>query len=294
MLTLCIGNEEAYRSFWQVLKPRVNNFCEISTSIEVVNGGTVQKPCYIINFHQLSAEEEKLRSLVAAISADHLVNYCAWHQLAAHLKKRFPELTGNDYGRIIYRAAGNFKRMTDDDYDLLALKCSPAVVCKFSEYLKEEDKLNIDGFASFRLNNYRNGLKEALDCAVLEQMAEQEYHYFIEILQNIISDSTENSEVLHIVTTRDSSYLLYDGTRCQIAFDEQNAEIMRFNPDGCRLDQDDVLLGTLLSLAPERVFLHLPAGEHPPIMTILQDVFTDRLMICHGCSLCRGVVDKEC
>jgi putative sporulation protein YtxC len=143
-------------------------------------------------------------------------------------------------------------------------------------HLAECQELDLDGFISFRLVGYEEYLLAVLALAADDLLGEQEDHDYICILKDFLAGQKSCGTNLHI--------FLVEG--CYRLLREQKNRLIPL--EGGRLSgREEMIISCLLLLAPPSLTVHLSdEGQGAKFVTSLQDIFTERLHICHGCALC--------
>lgn len=161
------------------------------------------------------------------------------------------------------------------------------------EYLEYSNEINIEGFINFRLKDYIKELNDAVNYAVDEHMLEREYNEFIRLLKYFVDLQEPQLPLVHLVVNESGKYLLYDDQQKEVSnqyMDDFFNEITDVS-----IDQEDLLISALITIAPSKIHLHFP-HENPisdeTIMTIEQ-VFTDAVEFCYGCTWCNNIKTKN-
>ncbi|RYD06894.1 hypothetical protein N752_01840 [Desulforamulus aquiferis] len=85
-----------------------------------------------------------------------------------------------------------------------------AIIKKLVEYLGQNDSIVIDGFIRFRLKEYINDIREAVDQAVDEFLMEREYQEFIQLLKYFVEIQEPKVEMVNVLINRKGAYKLFD------------------------------------------------------------------------------------
>ena len=157
-------------------------------------------------------------------------------------------------------------------------------------YLGEYTQLNLHGFVRFRLPDYAAELKELADYAVGEFVKERQYEEFIELLRYFVYVQEAKIPVTHLMHRGGQQFSLYD---------EQMDPIDPGNLDGFSvtwLDKEtnfeDMIVSTLITVAPQKVFIHTREPDAQVVKTIVQ-IFGKRAVICSYCALCQPVLGAK-
>ena len=156
------------------------------------------------------------------------------------------------------------------------------------EYLLRHDTLVLDGFVRFRLKDYVEELAIAVDRAVDEFLLEREYREFIGLLRYFVNSRADRPPLAECFVAADGTFTLEDeagGALCARGLDGKEAGA---GPAG--VAPEDLLVSALITVAPWRVRLHLPAGYgpgfSPEAMGSLREVFAGAVEVCLGCRRC--------
>lgn len=153
------------------------------------------------------------------------------------------------------------------------------------QYLEEHKLLIIDGFVRFRLKDYVEELSEAVDQAVDEYLMEKEYNDFIRLLKYFVDIQEPKVERVNVLIQANGFFQLFDGQNNIIKSDYLESFIIELADS--ELNYEDLLISTLITLAPRQIILHLPepACVRGTVSTI-ESIFEERVDICSGCNKC--------
>lgn len=156
-----------------------------------------------------------------------------------------------------------------------------------TEFLSESNEIHLDGFLTFRVPDYRNMLEEAVDEAVDDFLLDEEYREFIHLLKYFVETQDPKMGLVHVLADGNTgSYRLVDEQGDSI--DSGALEEMIIGLGETDIDQGDLLVSALISLAPRQILLHRSV-PHVSAETVdtLRRVFDGRVHTCRGCSACR-------
>lgn len=150
-------------------------------------------------------------------------------------------------------------------------ECRDLISDRVKEYLVEHDTVIVDGFVAFRLKDYKTILEQTIERAVREFVVNKEYETFITLLRYFVEMQEPLYRHVHLMGNE-------DGT---VSVQSNEGHNIQEDCDG------DLLLDTLLTVAPERILFHR-AGmlRNEELLHTLMSVFTGKITICNGCSLC--------
>ena len=151
------------------------------------------------------------------------------------------------------------------------------------QYLLENKTLNLDGFISFRIPEYIKFLDSIVDLCVNKFVIDREYHEFISLLKVYINSKEASCDVIHLIYKNHDSILLDDNYKT-IKYDDSFTKAI-FLSD-VSFSSNDFALNTLLTLLPDKLYIHLIDSEDEFINT-LKLIFDGRVFICNDCNICK-------
>lgn len=149
-------------------------------------------------------------------------------------------------------------------------------------YLMSNHSIVLEGFINFRLNDYLSILDYIVDSAVNKFIVEREYDQLIKLLQLYINTKTSNINCMHLVYLGETSFLI-DDDKNLINF-EDNIFNVKYLSD-ISFSNNDYILNTLLTLLPQKLYVHLIVKEDEFIKT-LKLIFGEKLILCTKCDIC--------
>ncbi|MNJ29830.1 putative sporulation protein YtxC [Paenibacillus bouchesdurhonensis] len=154
----------------------------------------------------------------------------------------------------------------------------------FHEMIEGQQRtLDLDGFITFRLQNYGMKLREMVDYAVEEFLLDKQYEDFIELLQYFVYFQEPLTPFIHVMHKRGSEFIILNERLKQIEASSGDV-VMRMADQ--ELQMEDVIVSTLISLSPERILLHTRDPEALAITTIRR-IFGERVQLCLRCPQCK-------
>lgn len=135
-------------------------------------------------------------------------------------------------------------------------------------YLKTENEINLQGFVRFRLKEYRSELERVIDNTIDEYIVEREYFAFIDLLKEFIIYQPPVFEAMDIYV--DENDVVYKNEKGE-DIKEHIEENVFFDGD---LTNEDKLLTTLVTIAPEKVSISFAEGyENEKIKRTIKLIF---------------------
>lgn len=149
--------------------------------------------------------------------------------------------------------------------------------------ISNEGLFHLGGFVRFRLKDYFAELAEVIEYAIDEYVIDKEYQEFIHLLRYFISKQEAQLPVVHIVHLEGRKFALYDHKKEPIRAEQIEEYLKMWNVDS--LTVDDLLVSTLMAIAPKKIILHTQDTENTVIAT-LKNIFQHRLHVCSQCRNC--------
>ena len=154
----------------------------------------------------------------------------------------------------------------------------------FYNYIENNKQIVLNGFINFRLKDYLSLLNSVIDIAVNKFIIEREYLEFISLLKLYINSQDSNCNLVHLIYFDNSSILL-DDNKNLIDIDTNifNAKYL----SDITFSSNDYTLNTLLTLLPQKIYIHLIDCNINEFINTIQLVFENRTEICTDCSICK-------
>lgn len=153
------------------------------------------------------------------------------------------------------------------------------------EYFSNNKSCVLDGFVNFRINDYIKILDYIVDLAVNKFVIDREYLEFIDLLKCYINSKSCNASLVHIVYHNQESMLL-DEFKKNINID--NTVLDSKYVSDISFSSNDYTLNALLTLLPQKIYIHLVDSYEDEFINTLKLIFNDRVYICNDCSICRA------
>lgn len=158
------------------------------------------------------------------------------------------------------------------------------------DYLLENNTLILDGYIRFRSKSFENLIDKIIEKVILDIQMENEYEDFIEMLQYYLDTQLPKVDTVHVIIKNNEFYLL-DGKQKPIESVAIKSIIEEYEIND--ISKADVLVSTLIVLAPNKVVIHLKNDNEKELMQILKKIFTKRLTFCYSCEICDVPIIKE-
>lgn len=156
------------------------------------------------------------------------------------------------------------------------------VLQKILDFLRDNNQFVIDGFIKFRLKDYLNELRDAVDKAVDDFLIDREYKEFIKLLKYFVEIQEPRADLVHVLIKSGGGFKLLDGRMKIIRSDY--LESFLINLIDQEISCEDLLLSALISIAPKKIIAHFRCDDH--VLETIKSIFASRVDKCPGCSLC--------
>lgn len=168
--------------------------------------------------------------------------------------------------------------LAENDGEEQALKIEKNV----EEFLTKHETINLEGFLRFRLKEYIDRLREVVEQALENFLAEKEYKEFIRLLRYFVENQEPRVNEVHVVIYTPDLFRLLDEEQKPLEPEYLQGILGEFSDN--ELNYEDLLLSALITLAPRRIYLHHPKDIE--ITATIQQVFNERVHLCSHCELC--------
>ncbi|MBQ2890583.1 MAG: putative sporulation protein YtxC [Clostridia bacterium] len=153
-----------------------------------------------------------------------------------------------------------------------------AVKTATDEYLKENKNLNVIGFTRFRLQNYKEYLKNTIDDTIEKYLVEKEYKEFINLIKEYLVYQDSFINILNVFTER-NKYVYMDEKGEDITARLEDTFIVDDN-----LSESDKLLTILILCNPKKINWHNPnKGENKDLIKTVISIFGGRVKFHKNC-----------
>lgn len=175
-----------------------------------------------------------------------------------------------------------FDIMTDD-FSKLFDKKFKILYDLFYQFISTHKSIVLNGFINFRLKDYTVLLDEVVNEAVNHFVIEKEYLEFISLLKLYINSQSCGCEMVHIVFSSSESILLDENKNLILVSDDIfKAKYL----SDITFSSNDYILNSLLTLLPQKIYIHLVDDYIDEFINTLQLVFENRVNLCTDCNIC--------
>ena len=152
------------------------------------------------------------------------------------------------------------------------------------KYIIYNKSMILDGFVNFRLKDYISIIDDAVDFSVNKFLVEREYSEFVNLLKIYINSKESQIPLVHLVYANQESILL-DKSHNTINTDDHVFEAKYLSD--ISFSSNDYALNTLLTLLPEKIYIHLINCTEDEFINTLKLIFDDRIYLCNDCDICK-------
>ena len=152
------------------------------------------------------------------------------------------------------------------------------------DYLIENNSILIDGYMRFRLREYLYLIDISIEKAIFELETENEYKEFLGMLQYFVNMQESKIELVNVII-KDNDYILLDANDniLEDGLLDDVEEELHYD----EVSKADLLVSSLIVIAPKKLVIHIKENKEDEIISIIKEVFGDRVSICHGCEKCK-------
>lgn len=158
------------------------------------------------------------------------------------------------------------------------------------EYLFQNNTLILDGYLRFRSKSFEKLIDKIIEKVISDIQMESEYDDFIEMLQFYLDCQIPKVDVVNVIINNHGLFLL-DQKNKPIETTSINSIVDEYGVD--EISKADILVSSLIVLAPNKVVIHLKNDKEKELMQVLKKIFGDRLSFCYSCSLCDMYMIKK-
>ena len=150
------------------------------------------------------------------------------------------------------------------------------------EYFRQNKQMILDGFINFRLRSYLKILDYSTDIGVNKFIIEREYIEFIKLLKLYIETNSSNIDMVHLIYSNKTSFLT-DENKNLIKVDDDIFNVKYLSD--ISFSSNDYTLNALLTLLPQKIYIHL-IDEEDEFINTLKLIFDKRIVLCTNCDIC--------
>ncbi len=224
-------------------------------------------------------ESNPLVEQLSPVLADYLMTAYEGMLLNRIAKRNYGYLRPDERREIIVLAQKKLQENDQNFFDtVIRIRRRNLVTRKLADFLNQSNHIILEGFVTFRMQEYVKELEEIMDWAVRQYLVEKEYQEFIKLLTCFVQMQKPKFQCVHVIAEKDASFSIYDENMDRIS-DQWFHELADDQADGV-IKEEDMLISFLISAAPKQVVLH-NASEigNKELLETVQQVFTGRVTV---------------
>lgn len=166
-----------------------------------------------------------------------------------------------------------------------------SIIQKIIECIEENKEINIKGFITFRMKEFREDLESIIDKVVESYMVEKEYNEFIKLLKYFVEIQESKIDKINIIVESGGNYIIQDGLGNDI-MDSFFSELSETRFSGV-VSIEDMLISGLITNAPKLITIHGAENcSNKEILDTIKNVFGERAIFCSKCDMCEKMRPK--
>ena len=210
-----------------------------------------------------------INEFAAEISEEIIVHY-EKPLLKRITEHEFPYSPQGERIEIFNLALKHARAESTDAMDIIHLERRKALIEEQTRnYLKENRCIIINGFVNFRLEEYKNELKNLCHDAAEELYAMREYDEFMNMLRFFVSVQAPKENTVHI---KKSGGVMRIFNKKHRDITDFYCEESVFSDEG--FTREDIILSALITIAPRKIVIHGKCGSER-IYDTISNVFSD-------------------
>lgn len=226
-----------------------------------------------------SEDEAFLKLKISEILTEYVISFEEEKMLKNLIYSDYPVFTSLEKANVLNTAEKLIKNHDNDFLRMLILlKRRFLIKQNILEYLTDNSYLNLSGFIRFRLAGYKKMLVELIQKVVEDYKLQKEYKEFIDMLKFFVETQKNRCPKLHIIFEENGEYLILNERNKNITKScfEEFTETKEQN----NLNNEDVLISSLITLAPKKVFLHFESENYnKKIVNTIEQIFENKVSV---------------
>ena len=231
-----------------------------------------------INFDNQKYYGSKFNEIIAGLIAEFIIEKIEVKLIKGIVNSKYSEFSETEKTDIKNKAI-EYLEFGNNNISKYVRKKD--IIKEVLSYFKENKSLNLEGFIRFRLKKYVKKLNIAVEKSVDDIIIDKEYNEFIELLKYFVELQEPRINLVNVIKTESDSYDLLDEKENKIDNEYLETCIRELMDE--EVEFEDLLISALINISPREIILHF---KDPEIEKTLKSIFSDRIKICKGCSLC--------
>ncbi len=149
---------------------------------------------------------------------------------------------------------------------------------KIAEFLKTKDTLTLEGFITFRLGEYVKRLEIEVERSIRQYFIERQYEEYINLLTAFVRMQVPRVPELHVYALANGGYKVEGASPFGIP--EDVSEGFGFDDKYPVIENDDFMIGFLLTCAPVKIFIHNASlFRNKELLNTIRIVFSECVLL---------------
>ena len=267
---------------------KTNNTATLSYLLNELRLSNLKQTCFTqkqfkhyknITIHYSGQNEDSFIHSIADILSYLLIDELEESFLANIIHQNYFYFDTNERNKILSYCFDLFSEDFSNYFD----KKFSYLHSQFYSYLKENKSIILQGFINFRIQEYFKILDEVVSEAVNSFIIEKEYLEFISLLKLYINSQNPKSNIVHLIYKK-SNPILLDENKNIIPLNDSISDVKYLSD--ISFSKNDLVLNTLLSILPKKIYLHLINNNIDEFANTLILIFDKKIEICTDCNLC--------
>ncbi len=237
---------------------------------------------FSLDYDEKTIDESIFRAALAEVLTGLLFKELREKYVQDVIKKNYFYFTRGEKDKVYY-----YYKQREDSATVLRKQ----VLADLTDYLKNSNYLNLQGFVFFRLKYYLIDVKKNVENAVDAFLMEKEYQEFIKLLKYFVELQEPKIYEAHVMLDKDGNIQI-----CDEGFNivkHNNLEDISISSHKEKADGEDLLVSALVSMAPGKITVHSPINTRfPGIIVTLKKIFDHRITACTNCHYCQKAKDQ--
>jgi len=286
-ITFIATSEEAVLLVYPQMSKRMQPFLQQAQLIYELYPAHAQIQC--INISAIDwKDEDKLAicELLAATLAEYAINFVENRLLQQWIRFGLGYEIETDVQKMMHYCQQLLQTGIDssNSFEHGQNQREQLIAAEIRSFLTHHHELNFDGFLRFRLQKYKELLREVVEYAADEFVLDKQYQEFISLLQYFVYMQEAKIPVVHLIHKSGREFIWYDEKMQQMDLSQLD-DSFRIDILDHTFNFEDLVVSTLISAAPQRIYIHTREAGALIIRTITQ-IFENKVKICDYCKQC--------
>ncbi|MFW6282137.1 MAG: sporulation protein YtxC [bacterium] len=229
---------------------------------------------------------EFLSNIMADIVVEHLEKKFI-HRIIKH---KYQQFSKDEQNLIEKMTVDHLDESLTPDKKLGRILRREEIIRQILKYFNKNKSINLEGFVRFRLKDYIDEMKIAVERSVDDLIIEKEYNEFIDLLKYFVELQEPRVLMVNVIQKDNGSFKILDSKGQVINNEYLEGYLSEIFEE--EVEYEDLLISALINVAPERIVLHF---NNQDTENTVKKIFTERVEVCTGCKYCQEnkIDDKD-